>query len=143
MCESLLRVGEIVLVEGRRIEVQSVPDSTFDWSGVLAYNFAVNSSRWMVAGLSKDDLFRLIGANKYKMQVVGDELVVYSTGRENIIRAKLVQRPVITSADRFGLRDFKFGVVDSSSTLMYIAGLDFFDGPTDDKDDKKEEDKKE
>ena len=69
MCEGLVRVGEVVLVEGRRLEVQAETetDSTFDWSGVLAYDFGTRSSEWMVAGLSKDELFRVVGANKYRV----------------------------------------------------------------------------
>ena len=67
MCDNILKIQDIVMVEGRRLQIQPMPASTFDWSGVLVYSFRANASKWMVAGLSKDHLFDLIGANKYKM----------------------------------------------------------------------------
>ena len=122
--EDLIRYGDLLLISGHRIEVQSVSDSTFDWSGILVYDFAGKANRWVVAGLSKDDLYKKLGANKYKMQVVGDQLLIYAVSIGHYLTAKLTHKPLLVSNSSINLSNLDFTVVDSNSSTKVIAGIE-------------------
>ena len=59
----LMLQEDMLLVKGSRMDTDS--EQTFDQSGIIVYKFGKGSSKYMVTGLSKDEIFKTIGANKY------------------------------------------------------------------------------
>ena len=87
----LMLQEDMLLVKGSRMDTDS--EQTFDQSGIIVYKFGKDSSKYMVTGLSKDEIFKTIGANKYQTVVAGNRLLLHGAKSNAIMQHDIVSLP--------------------------------------------------
>ena len=86
--QDLLLQEDFLLVKGSRMDTDS--EQTFDQSGILMYKFGKDSSKFMVAGLSKDEIFKTVGANRYQTVVSGSCILLHGARSNVIVRHEIL-----------------------------------------------------